>query len=104
MHFSLTKAEPRPKFFFCSQLVNMAITPEASGICKSGLAENPTNSMVDFQRVSLSIHLWSVSKNVNDVLSVIFYFWHTGPSCSKHCSLNELISGQNVNCSSKYYI
>ena len=28
----------------------------------------------------------------------------SGPSCSKHCYLNELVSGQNVNCSSKYNI
>ena len=28
----------------------------------------------------------------------------SGPSWSKHCLLNELISGQNVNCSSKYNI
>ena len=27
-----------------------------------------------------------------------------GPSCSKLCKLNELVSGQNVNCSSKYNI
>ena len=26
----------------------------------------------------------------------------TGPSCSKYRLLNELVSGQNVNCSSKY--
>ena len=26
-----------------------------------------------------------------------------GPSCSKQCLLNELISGQNVNCFSKYF-
>ena len=26
---------------------------------------------------------------------------HPGPSCSKHRYLNELVSGQNVNCSSK---
>ena len=25
-----------------------------------------------------------------------------GPSCSKHRQLNELVNGQNVNCSSKY--
>ena len=31
-------------------------------------------------------------------------FYSTGPSCSKHRSLNELVSGQNVNCSSKYKI
>ena len=24
-----------------------------------------------------------------------------GPSCSKHCKLKELVSGQNVICSSK---
>ena len=28
----------------------------------------------------------------------------TGPSCSKHPELNKLITGQNVNCSSKYNI
>ena len=27
-----------------------------------------------------------------------------GPSCSKHRQVNELVSGQNVNCSSKYNI
>ena len=27
-----------------------------------------------------------------------------GPSSSKHCQLNELVSGQNVNCSSMYSI
>ena len=29
---------------------------------------------------------------------------YSGPSCSKHCKLNELVSGQNINCSSKYSI
>ena len=29
---------------------------------------------------------------------------HPGPSCSKYCLFNVLVSGQNVNCSSKYSI
>ena len=32
------------------------------------------------------------------------YLFNSGPSCSKRRQLNELVSGQNVNCSSKYNI
>ena len=50
-------------------------------------------------------------KNVNRPRSVDLFFFSqslqnslSGPSCSKYPKLNELISRQNVNCSSKYSI
>ena len=36
--------------------------------------------------------------------SLFFTLCEIGPSCSKHCYLSKLVSGQNVNCSSKYSI
>ena len=38
----------------------------------------------------------------NNTLSLTESLNTTGPSCSKRRKLNELVSGQNVNCSSKY--
>ena len=50
-----------------------------------------------------------VIQAVSQLFSTLHCSWcvseyKSGPSCSKHRKLNELVSGQNVNCSSKYNI
>ena len=37
------------------------------------------------------------------IVQLVFVF-SPEPSCAKHRKLNELVSGQNANCSSKYNI